>query len=579
MKRLCMLLLTISFLCSGLCVSAQGVTSVGGDVTIDCTFDGLKQGAPVLIVILPEIKDSQGEDVTLQNLPAQTVTADMLAELKQKTEYFEVVTADENGKVVLSCKMKPQLVTGDVHVYAKYMGEPDWVKLGEFEHVSQNDIDYIVALFNNDISGYKAAIDGDLSAGNILKKSSADTAYYETLKVTAETSKDYTDDFCEVLFSKRPENGFDLNSLVNCFNETAAWIKLREQDDTLQIINDYNAKYWNLPVSEENFAGLSTAEKAKILTAVKKGKYSTAALLEKGFETELVLALFREATEREKLSNLTENGNFSAYFVDVQTMLSEAKIDEYKKLNVYNYVLERNKNCTTFEEVRRLFEDGIKSLKKTPSSSGGGSSGGRQVSNTTGVGRVTPDNTTVSDTEKTLPFVDVSADRWAYGYVQRLYQNNIINGVSDTEFAPERFIKRKEFVKIMIGVLNMEPSLSDSVFDDLQTGCYWEPYIMAAYENGLINGISEKTFGMSFNISRQDAAVIISRLLKNTEGAEIVFNDGSDIADYARNAVGIAVASGVFSGDDSGNFNPKQSLSRSEACAILCRLADRLKGV
>ena len=57
------------------------------------------------------------------------------------------------------------------------------------------------------------------------------------------------------------------------------------------------------------------------------------------------------------------------------------------------------------------------------------------------------------------------------------------------------------------------------------------------------------------------------------------FNDDAQVSDYAKDAIKKVSAIGIFGGDDLGNFNPKGSLTRAEACAILCRLADAVKEV
>ena len=64
-------------------------------------------------------------------------------------------------------------------------------------------------------------------------------------------------------------------------------------------------------------------------------------------------------------------------------------------------------------------------------------------------------------------------------------------------------------------------------------------------------------------------AVIISRALKleaETDGE--VFNDDSDIPDYAKEAVYILKANGIVSGNG-GNYEPERSLTRAECAKII----------
>ena len=105
---------------------------------------------------------------------------------------------------------------------------------------------------------------------------------------------------------------------------------------------------------------------------------------------------------------------------------------------------------------------------------------------------------------------------------------------------------------------------------------------MTAFENGFISGIGDGAFGVGSNLKREDAAVIMARVLESygvkSLQAGKTFNDDAQISSYAKEAVKKVSAAGIFGGDNLGNFNPKGSLSRAEACAILCRLADSVKG-
>ncbi|MBQ4517609.1 MAG: S-layer homology domain-containing protein [Clostridia bacterium] len=587
MKRKILVFTLIMALCCGSfsAVAAEpAVAATAGTVVIDTTLSGVGAGVPVMVLILPEINDAvTDEDITLSRLPQGTSAATIISTLKSndlKVEYFDVVLTGAGGTLDLTCKMKPSLSTGSVHVYLKYLGVNNWVKLDEFEHVGQNDIDNLLLVFNGSASGYEAALATDISGNRLLEKSSADLNYYASLPSPKPAMAAA---FRELLFNKRPAAGFDMLSLVATFNETCAWIKLREQADTLGILNQYNQTYWNVPTDDLDFTSLAGEEQGKILTAVKTGNHSDATNLLNAFNNELVLALFRTASTREDVDALiAPDGTYQAYFTEVRTMLANAALNEYQKLLVYNYVLDGNEYCTDFAAVQRLFSDGIASLTVSAPPVYGGGGGTSVGSNPIGGGIVTlpPAQESQPVQTKEIPFNDVAKEHWAYAYVKQLYSEKIINGTSETEFSPSNSIKRQDFVKILVGILNMELSLNDSTFTDLSVGCYYEPYIMTAAENGLISGVGDGSFGMNADITREDVAVIISRVLEGeSEGEAKEFSDAANIADYAKDAVQKVATAGIFSGDDEGNFNPKANLSRAEACAVLCRLANTVKGV
>ena len=54
----------------------------------------------------------------------------------------------------------------------------------------------------------------------------------------------------------------------------------------------------------------------------------------------------------------------------------------------------------------------------------------------------------------TLPFTDVEADDWYYEAVSYVWENKMMNGVSDTEFAPETNLTRAMLVTVLYRLEN-----------------------------------------------------------------------------------------------------------------------------
>ena len=51
--------------------------------------------------------------------------------------------------------------------------------------------------------------------------------------------------------------------------------------------------------------------------------------------------------------------------------------------------------------------------------------------------------------EPTLPFEDVSPDRWSYSAIKHMYMSGLLKGVSDTSFEPERAVTREELAAVL----------------------------------------------------------------------------------------------------------------------------------
>lgn len=169
-------------------------------------------------------------------------------------------------------------------------------------------------------------------------------------------------------------------------------------------------------------------------------------------------------------------------------------------------------------------------------------------------------------------FTDL-AGNWAKPYISALVEEGVINGVSDTEFAPNAKITRADFSLMLIKALGMS-SEEPHGFSDVNAGDYYSDAIAAAKAYGLVKGTSDVTFSPKANITRQDAVSIIARTLDAigyTEGKAgdlSVFADASLIASYAKAPFEKLVGLGFVNGNN-GMVNPTTNISRAEAAKLI----------
>ncbi|WP_424767891.1 amidase family protein [Paenibacillus sp. sgz302251] len=171
-------------------------------------------------------------------------------------------------------------------------------------------------------------------------------------------------------------------------------------------------------------------------------------------------------------------------------------------------------------------------------------------------------------------FTDIT-DSWAIQYISDLVANGIVNGTSATQFSPNKAMTRGMFVTLL-GRMNAVNELDGATrFTDVRSSDYYAPYVKWAEQTGIVTGYENGKFEPNKVISRQNAAVIISRYLtykgiaatesQDTRG----FADANEIAAYAADAVQTAQELGVMSGKPNNRFSPAGSILRSEAAKIL----------
>ncbi len=83
------------------------------------------------------------------------------------------------------------------------------------------------------------------------------------------------------------------------------------------------------------------------------------------------------------------------------------------------------------------------------------------------------------------PFTDVAEDHWAYGVITTLYDMEIINGMGDGTFMPERSVNYFEAVKMLVAVLGYEQFAEDQ-------GGYPGGYNMQAGKMGILKDVTAK---------------------------------------------------------------------------------------
>ena len=170
------------------------------------------------------------------------------------------------------------------------------------------------------------------------------------------------------------------------------------------------------------------------------------------------------------------------------------------------------------------------------------------------------------------PFTD--ADSWGKIYISALYNRGIINGRSETTFEPDASITREEFVKLIVGLFELEEPNEAVSFTDVPKDAWYYSYVAGAYKHGIVSGIGNNLFGTGERIKRQDMAKIICTVLETNgvklpENTQTALIDFDSVSDYAKAYVLAAYDMGIISGDDKGNFNPNNYATRQEAAKMI----------
>ena len=306
---------------------------------------------------------------------------------------------------------------------------------------------------------------------------------------------------------------------------------------------------------------------------------------EKSVYTALLNGL--DTSDREKLIDYAEACNDLDY--------AESNLSGYGKLSQKNQIqLIKNmidsKNDDDFddlEDAAERFDDEVDDL--TPNSSPSDTKPSKPSKKSPSVSiSVQPEKAEDKVTgETSVPvqvrkFKDLSSVPWAVNQIEYLVQKGIVDGRSSDTFDPDGLITREEFVKLLIGALDVPDYSTENTFADVREDDWFYKPVMKAYAAGIINGVDYEKFGTGQPITREQVCAIIYRamLLKNAEievaDMSVYIADAQDISEYAVQAVEAMFRSGIVNGIGDGCFNPGGYATRAQTAKIIYEVLERI---
>lgn len=187
--------------------------------------------------------------------------------------------------------------------------------------------------------------------------------------------------------------------------------------------------------------------------------------------------------------------------------------------------------------------------------------------------------------ERPKEFTDLGEHMWASDAVYRLVEDEIIRGVTQTTFAPAKPIKRADFMLLLVRMMGIDTTKKpEDSFADVPESAYYYNELGTAKALGIANGVSETEFAPERNITRQEMFTLVWRVMKQmnylTQDAALSALDGYADADtvsgYARQAIATLSNMGFVQGDSKSCVNPANPATRAEAAVFIDRVNTRI---
>ena len=156
---------------------------------------------------------------------------------------------------------------------------------------------------------------------------------------------------------------------------------------------------------------------------------------------------------------------------------------------------------------------------------------------------------------------------WAESYVERAADYGVLSGLTS---GYQSAITRGEFAQLAVNAV------------EILTGEYYYGSVSDRAESlGLMFGDGKGNFRLNDSLTRQEAAVICTRLMRLAGAAPETdmrvlsdYGDAAEIAGWAKDGVGIMTQMGLMGGTGKG-FSPKATITTEQAITLFVRVYEK----
>lgn len=173
-----------------------------------------------------------------------------------------------------------------------------------------------------------------------------------------------------------------------------------------------------------------------------------------------------------------------------------------------------------------------------------------------------------------VTYTDV-AGHWSQAMVEDAAANGL-DMLTGDQFKPNEPITREQFTHMVNWAFGLTTEAETLPFTDIEADDVYAADISIAYRAKYVGGRSETEFDPYSPLTRQEAAVILSRLIPlygvEATGKIETFTDYGTIATWAQDAMGKMTTKGYFDGYPDLTIRPLGTLTNAEALALLTRI-------
>lgn len=179
-------------------------------------------------------------------------------------------------------------------------------------------------------------------------------------------------------------------------------------------------------------------------------------------------------------------------------------------------------------------------------------------------------------------FYDILDESWYLTSAMKAATAGLVSGTAPHRFDGNVTMTRAMATQIIAKLDNADLSeYTHANFTDVPDGKWYTPAIAWAQANNLVSGVGNSKFEPNRGVTREEFVTMIAHYLdqkeidmKSMDWADVTYTDKNTISNWARDAVCRATATRLISGYPNGSFQPKNNLTRAEGVTIFSFIMD-----
>lgn len=480
---------------------------------------------------------------------------------------FEQTEAKADGSYTIDCEFNEPANTYKLIVNSYNKSFSKELYISDFSAINQ-----LISELNENRITNEAVVTKILSDNDDL---SFDIPVFTTLSNTSQV---------KVIADMRAENSvFNIENIYESFAKHTFLNALNSASDTEKIknaLNYYDGKYINATQMSVNTLMNSLSENAKneVYSQMLNKGFATTESVKSRLEEAVILSGYKNVASYLNLYDILDGYKAE---IGITALMPRLSSNITHKNAVLRYLITPAimTSVNSLPQLKDKIQYALDNINliigvDPTAPAGGGGGGGGGASSFVDVIPEKNDGSNSQGVNISAGLNDLSEAEWARSYILNLYTKGIISGKGDGTFKPNDFVTRGEIVKMLVMAAGIYDSKAKTSYLDLK-GHWASSYVSSAANRGFVVGKSSDYFGVNENITREDAVVILYRMIQTSAKATLIpnvsnkFTDKDKMATYAVSSIEMLSEYGVVNGFNDGSFKPKNNLTRAEAAVLI----------